>query len=318
MMANRLPSTIYGGGALAVPWRQFISAKGWVGDMTFGPQGASVTVVIDVNWDDLQTALVQLLGISKKSGIGIDRQLPMRHPTFPWLVATRVVRVEGVRFRGFDAKVLAGGAYAAYDIARISVSFEPPLYRMLPNGPGGEWNRWVEYRHNPATEFVVREKGQMVWNDVALGVQNGKSFTAPIGYPLAKTRLQWVWHQVPMDGLFDANNRMPQIENGIGLVNSAAFAGYPAETLLLEGVAPEPQPLPIDAVGDGFWRRGLPPVYYKVTFHMIHFDPPNGGATVGWNLEPYHNGLWYRAGHLSDPATGKFFTYNFPNLFTMN
>ena len=188
-MGTRLPATQYGQ-TIPAAWRQFLSGKGWVGDMKFGPDGASVALQIDTNWDDLDTVVLALLGKAEKSGASIARTLPMRHPRWPNLTCTAVTGVEGVRFRGRSA-ANANGAVAEYDIARLTCLFTQRPYKLLTDAAcaGQEWKRWTQYKGKDTVEMLQRDKGNYVWEE---GPGAGNDYEGPSGQLLAGSRLLWI------------------------------------------------------------------------------------------------------------------------------
>jgi len=290
--------------------------------MSFGPQGVSIVVVIDFAWSDLKQSLLDLLGQSTVAGGAITRKLPHRHPTFPWAVCRRVGNVEGVGWKGKEPKVRAGGATSEYHIARVTASYENVPWRMLEdNQTLREWDRWVIYNQQTSVEYLTREKAGMVWiegpQSIAGGNARNEPFIGPQGQLLPKTALQWQWMEVPFQAVFNSDNRPANIDAGVGKVNSVEFAGYSAETLLLESAAITFTPRPLDLSDPEDWVKGRPAVYCNVTFNMKRFNPPHGGATLGWNLDPDPVRLnWYKTAFSSDLTRGKFETYPFATLFT--
>src|SRR4051812_19495432 len=73
-------------------------------DMHLGPDGVGTGMTIFVYWEDLETALVRLLGYSMRNpetgSPKLIRHLPWQHPYFNQLYVKAVTSVKGMRPQG--------------------------------------------------------------------------------------------------------------------------------------------------------------------------------------------------------------------------
>lgn len=289
---------------LQAAWTQYISKRGWVGDMSFGMNSSHHAFPIDIDWEDLTTVIPNILGYAKKNGTAIARTLPWKHPIFP-MYATKIMGIEGVAWK--DKQQFPDGPFSAYQLARLMVLFETLPFAVRTDfeddEPVPEYERFVEKRLVPSAQFLTRERGAYVYDASAPSGIAGKDVDTGGGGILAlKVGIKLIWHSVPDDGLFtaggiDFGGTPANLLACVGFVNNATFLGYPAGTLLCEAPELEPVTMPVEPdliyTGPPYWAV---PRSWRVTVNLSYFNPePNDGVNLGWGLVPYPaNKKWYK------------------------
>ncbi len=317
------PENIRSETGLNFPWKEYTGRVAWAGDISFAVDRSTATSAMIVNGEDLNEVYPQLCGYSKRIGSGplLFRQLPMRHPRFPWLYCAAVVKTEGWTPEDeANTDVLGKNTlnYANYRFYKLTLQFNAPSYDVGANG-ADEWTRFTTRRREPSAEYITRQKGAFVYGEGSFGV-DGQYFKGSVGQLVAKVRLRWMWWMLPEQGLMNGNQIPVNIENAIGKVNAYDFAGYKAGTLLME--APKytdcdlpVRPLLIKTKSLLTENNGSPfilnpdqidlltaPRAWNVEFSILRFNPPTNGSVYGHNLVPHPtNGLWYLA-HSATPA----------------
>lgn len=317
-------------------WAEYISRSGtspvtiscgWDGQTT-------AQMPIDVNFLDLiatSDLVGDIVGFARRSGgTGIQRQIPMRFPIFPWqhLYAQRISNVLFYQSTG----KLAGpyGPYASWGFARLTVAFSALPFTVLtdqqlaalPGGTaaGAEVKRYVQRKPNPSSEALTRQGGDWTYVEGAAGAPNTLAVPGTVSQGLLKDEITLIWHQVPEDVLFDANLIATKINNVVNGVNNAAYLGYPAGTLLCLAPAFEEQPAPF--VLDTNFAGGKPQRLWKATARLKWFDTTpviggGGATTVGHNCLPWNDNLWYKVASKTGSNT-VYKAVDFTQLFTSN
>lgn len=349
------------GGLNNIPFVEHVPRGQFSGEASFGVDTSQATMVVDIpiasgiaetdQWPIVK-AISQILGYSKKgNNKKISRFLPMRHPLYHWLWATKILSVHPYRpgtllqesagvynlnlgdntvtKYNTDAAPVneKGTGFAAFKAARITILFTTLPYSIYEDadinplsGTAGEFIRYTTREMLPTAQFLVRPVGSLKWVDgpsadsvVATGSQHQM---------VIKTRLRWTWHQVPDIGLFDGSGSdqggfPTYLVDIIGKVNQTSFFGYPIGTLLME--APEfiPINLPCPPAILGLNNK-YPPRAWNVVVNMLHFDPPAGTTNRGHNLLPHSNGLWYKVYNTDDPTKSLYEEGEFQQIFWMN
>ena len=324
-------TTLRNNGWISYPWAEYITRAGVTREAAFSYEGGcQATFVIEVNWEDTVPVIQEILGTARfnRTTGKLDRTLPVRHPEFFWLYASRIASVRPLQW---DLKVrLPYGTCSSYSRSIITIVFTQPKWVMLNDNqidslygaPRQEWRRFVERRPEPAGEMITREGGSFRWVEGggASGPQIGTDFPGPLGQPLGKSIEVLVWERVPQVGLFsDGGLGDPtNVYAAVNKVNDDEFMGWPAETLLL--LPPRFIPLEVptfpSAVGANE-NLGQPAIFYDVELPMLRFDPEPGGATRGHNLAPHTDGKWYKVADKKTGTRGIFLTANFESIFDM-
>jgi hypothetical protein len=273
------------GSDLTIPWREFISVTGSTAVSAWGNDGGSAQMTIDFLFPDRRSFIALVLGFATKGpadGDGyptLQRQLPMRHPDFPWLYASGISDLRGVDWQGKDAGAGAG-PYSDYQVCRATVHFTAPPYRIAADGTvPNEYNRFVLQRTRPSVEFAASDRDYFQFTSGPSYNANSPSFHGSYGLKVGKISLQYTWFGVPDNYLFNSNGLSPAVDNTLGMVNSSTFDGYTAGTLFFEGVEYEPMMFSVDPVGVLGYSPGYPPRGWNVTYTFIYFAP-------GWNTAP--------------------------------
>lgn len=312
-----------GGQTLMVPWAEYVSRSGSTLGMSLGWTGDSqATMTIDVLWEDFENgkAIQGILGYAyqDKATLKLRRYLPMRHPVLNNMAAVRIQSVQGVMWTG-KASGKAYGPHSQYWAARLTVVFQSTTFVMLDDAKidsdyaGSEFYRFVDKRRTPRVEAINREQGSFKWVE---GGGSGPVVNDPIPFGCSQTlvKVQWTWRWlfVPEAYLFDSSGGTPKIDAGLGCVNSAAFGGYPAGTLLLLDAPTEPVPSPIPLPEYPLW---YPQRLFNVNFAISYFKPDKGGSAEGHNLLPWIDGKWYLVKDFNSGARTLYKEYDFAKLF---
>lgn len=242
----------------------------------------------------------------------LHRILPMAHPRFPWLFATKITSLQG---RGPVAKlppdarksqpITAG--FMEYQFWRANVLFEAPQWvvksdadmQSIPLAAGGEFNRYVQVKHKYSVEVQTRRGNNFTYlidNQAGAGQSQfpGQGGAGPanasigdmgINLRIPKAAFIWSWKQVPETYIFKVP---PTFSNGVtvqpgilrpsidgcrGKVNQRGFAGFGPQTLLLNEVETDPEACPIDPRIWGY-PDGTPARTYTVNLHVLYINPP--------------------------------------------
>lgn len=328
---------VQAGSGLAFPWVEFNSRSGSVADISMGPDGVAMGMVMIVFWDDLEEACQALLGYSYRDTdldpVQLGRVLPWRHPYWTQLWCTRIVKVQGLDNRGKDDG-FGDGPFTDYAFARLTLQFTRPPYAILDDldplvnlGLGGrqEWMRYTDRFWTPSIQILSREGMQYKFVEGAAGSPLNRAFPGSVGQKLSKVGLKRTWYQIPEKAVYNSAGFPANLIYSLGdttiqllgCVNNASFFGCAAGTLLYTAVEITPRPLHLPAFLMDIQGESVQ-LQYDVTFHYEYFDPPIGGGgatTHGHNCMPYaKDGLWYK---VASQVGGTLpFPYAvFPNMF---
>lgn len=185
-----------------------------------------------------------------------------------------------------------GNVFPDYKHIQFTVTYESLPYEIVDDNAikptGGvtpdesTWKRYVMKVAKPAGQFVTLNAG--MYKYVA-----GAATTFGISRLLLFCNLQITWYQVPetaVPSLFVnpnliATNTLGALDNTIGKVNSVAFNGFPAGTLLLLGASLQP------------YRSAFGDRIFDVQYVFKYFNPtaPTSNTGHNWILKPT-NGVW--------------------------
>lgn len=345
------PSAYSGATIVSFPAAPDVLSANWAEHVeNWGPSQSSwqwndshAVLVGDIDFLNIPAAVLQFLGFSQQvTGTSqLHRQLPLCHPAFPWMYATKIPSVEP--FAPYTAAVASTTNpeantlpyFTGYRGARMTVQFEALDYVLMTDSTlaaapynGNELYRYVSRHFKGAFETLLLDRGQMKFAETPPG-------PVAVGSGLAKV-LQaaeptLIWRQVPERGLFDSTLVPQNILDCVGMVNEAEFLGYPPGTLLCLPPDFTPSMYP---VSPSYWTgfpTHFPARMFDVTFRFKWFDPPrtnpdlldpNTGQVCnrGHNLVPWTlNFNWFlistdgtlNGKRLYDPA-------DFTKLFRMN
>lgn len=242
----------------------------------FQTDGGSASMDFVLNYDEMQGIVSNILGSVKKSGDGgLERRLPAAHPYYDWLYASKITSIQGISPNG---RLLATGAgvqrqhqifvrdAVTYEKYRISIDFETRPYLVAMDSTiksqqeektwyynvqdhsvkfkdCKEYLRYLDIDCEQNAEFLSSPQGQFKFfrsdglppHETSISNQNGGG----VNIIIAKRKLKFTWFFVPYQVVFQ-----DQISYGLGKVNQYPFYGYPAGSLLLEGVEVKKYPPP--------------------------------------------------------------------------
>ena len=292
-------------------------------DASFGFDESTAVETHDVKFESvrqLSFVIRDILGFSRKEGVKIFRKVPAQHSMFPTMYANKVSRIEFMAPTGKIQGV--GGDASKYRQVRLKVNYATPPYRVVGAEQSGgpetflntagttEDQRYLQpLAYEARTEFVQQKRDMFSWPTGSTAPQAGSPVPEAGGRTITfpKTRMTFLWVQVPDLGLFDSGFSVSKISTKImarvGTVNNASFMGFPRGTLLFEGWTPQPRMLPVDPTVFGQeWEIGDTPLTWDVQLVFSYFEPsPVGthaagpsGTPAGHNLIPAPNFQWYR------------------------
>lgn len=236
-------------------------------ERSFSVDGGKVTRELKIDGDKTawRNAVEDFLGYGTVAVAGgaryITRTTPHAFPPTPWLYAQNVPRLEGLAYRGNHPDDVA-----EYLIDKLTLTYSSLTYDVredadvlctdalsLFNGlPDEGWKlamnghlatRNITRTVKPGAKLLVLNHGSMkfVRADCAptdLGIlMEGIPYVEPVA------EVQYVWHNVPADGVPNARYLVSH-----GCINDEEFDKFPAGTLRLDSA--EPQPMRRDPAGN--------------------------------------------------------------------
>ena len=295
-----------------------------------GSSGNQATVTLQIKPEDLEQCLIDLLGIYKydQSNGYLSRTTPARHPFMPWLRASRVTSVKGMRLTNTStlSTVASGGGspWPTFDHLQVGVLFTQPRYVILNDADTDryfppttasdgityrqEWQRYCTWQQVPSIESLTREAASLKWAEGGgTGPAVGSPFNSPWPRHLQKQDIICRWWFVPaFKALLSSNSTIPpltlgralNLEAGLYHVNDATFRGWPAGTLLFRGWQAEWNEAPYRPDATAL-HEADPSLTLTVDLQFTYFQPPKGSTTEGHNLAPFApagggDGLWYK------------------------
>lgn len=323
-------ATLRMNGWINYPWAEYTTRSGVTREAAFSYEGGcQATFTILINWTDTVPVVLEILGGARynRTTGNLDRTLPVRHPEFDWLYASKITSVKPMRW---DSKLrLPYGTLSGYQYSIITIVFTQPKWTMLSDprldsvwgSPRKEYRRFVERRPEPSGEVLTRKNNTFKWAETgASGPTVGDPINESLGQFLAKSTEVLVWKRVPQVGLF-SNFGFGDPTNVLasqGTVNNAEFLGKPAGTLLL--LPPRFVPLEVPTIPAAVGANenlGQPAIFYDVELPMLYFNPDAGSTTRGHNLAPYPNGKWYKVVDALTETFSLFPQTDFATIFTM-
>ena len=202
----------------------------------FGMDGGSAQIDFIVNRDNLQSFLKNMLGDAKINANGsLNRTIPMAHPEFNWMYASRINSFQGIGAAGISS---SGNTLvsitdtvernipefvALYEKYRISVQFEPRPYLLLTDAQthqyknqthsidtGGnmvvyddyaEYLRYTRIEFEPSAELLPSNNGSFFWHSPELPGGFPQAINAAIGagpkIVVVKNKVKITWFFVP-------------------------------------------------------------------------------------------------------------------------
>ena len=205
-------------------------------DARFGPDGTGIGETMLIRWEDLVTAVKELVGYSwrdtsVKTPDGhnfLRRVLPWQHPYANQLFVKSINSVKGVRMEGTnfsdpedlfsptEAGIGSGthpntGPWTEYRLALLTLSFwRPPYYvrsdEDILDGAGDpqEWLRYVDKKWEQDTQMLSREGSTFTWAAGGPPPPTGSNiFQGSVGQPISKLAVIRRWYEIPEAAIFD-------------------------------------------------------------------------------------------------------------------
>ena len=268
---------------LTMPWAWYSGRDAFAAtDAAFKPDGGRVVRTLLCADTSVPTLVRDILGYAATGGAGngLIRHLPMKDPVYPWLWAQEI---SGVKQINVNAKL--SGNTPVTDGALMTIVFAAPLYDIEADGKA-EYDRFVIKTIKPCASYITLDQGSFEYED---GPNMGTRFNQGPAYLVQEGVIFWRWMYVPEAAIMTVDAIPTKFMDAIGKINSVAFAGQEAGTLLLESAEPIPSVAPVEGGG-----RGAVPRYFDVGIGMRFRNPPKaaGVTTSGWNLAPTRSGLW--------------------------
>jgi len=275
----------------------------------------------------LHTAITIVLGSCKPNGEGgLERQLPVSCPIYPWLTADRISSITGlgrnVVGTFYDNDLYECDpierSFAAYPLYQFNIEFLHQPYALISDGSiqtdsiswydefndtqtktvYREWLRYTDYTVTPQLEVAYAQHGQMAFrvNDES----PPDRFTAS-GYPriaVPQAQIQFNWLQVPFSYIDSATS---YIVDNLGRINFSEWYNWPAGSLLYVGVTVNrryPPPVPEKVVWTGSASYSTEKLCdLSFTFLYTSREPASAAPT------PVNNN-WIASGHNLVPWLG--------------
>lgn len=279
----------------------------------FGQDGGTATMEFEVSRDDLGKILGLVLGQASINANGsLNRVIPMAHPDYPWLYASRIQTIQGLGVNGWDRgdkfiftgfgsvdRTLPAGRIN-YRVYKVVVQFEPRPYLILTdaqthrlaqtqsyfNEAGAEvqfqdyaeYLRFTSVDYEPSSEYLVAQMGSYFLHSRSLQVSPQQVTPTNAGGPkmlVNRNKMIVKWFMVPNQIVNSAHLRL-----GRGKVNFDAwplpaepFFGQENGSLLLEGVKFTPNPGPYPPFSvDPTDRATLTNSYFQSKYVDITFE----------------------------------------------
>lgn len=238
----------------------------------FGIDGGRAQMLLKIPQNYLEPALREALGYCTISGIGLQRDLPLAHPQFPWLFCERISNAQGVSFDkkqdsnntidGVDVELEAEPFpfYARYKHYEMALEFLPRPYAVVKDSQlqrqtiqwwdintaaasplsfevQTEWWRFVELDVQPAGDYLTAAQGAFLFrmnsNPSGFTLQNTAIPSGALKLYVSTKSVKFRWYQVPFSFITSGNSYFDQYA---GRVNQYDFYGYPKGTLLMNNV----------------------------------------------------------------------------------
>ncbi len=250
-------------------YREFTGDDGPSPDLAFSPDNSRITRTLLVGGERLtwQQAREDFLGFAQvvtASGARyISRLVPHSFPFEDWLFARAIPRIEQGGFSQTTSDV------AEYSQMKMQVSYEALTFNILEDAQvlnidslsplfgqpdegaalatGWENSRWITKLPKPGSKLYSLNRGvmQIVGEDInnihpPFVVSQPRPLLEGLPFKEALQDVTYVWSGVPIDGV-------PNILHLVahGCVNDATFDRYPAGTLRLESIEPQPRRDPL-------------------------------------------------------------------------
>ena len=264
---------------------------------SFGPDGGSASMEFIVSRGNIGYVLADILGSAIINANGsLSRVLPLAHPEYNWLYASKITSLQGIGAAGaYDAQNSTlslqddvdrklPSFLAVYEKYKIGVQFETRPYLVLSDAQTwqyaaprshydtqgfqqmfmdyGEYRRFSKMVRTPTAEFLASNNGTFFFQspDLPGGLAQATSATTGAGPQIVvmKSKVVVTWFFVPYRMVTSIN-----IRQASGRINwhseagqAGAFFGFEQGALLFEGIEIAEYPGPFPTSLVNF---GVPP-----------------------------------------------------------
>lgn len=271
---------------------------------TIGEGGSTAMLVAQVRWNSRYDAVLSLLGYqyvdTRAASPRLIRVPPQKHPDWPWLYASRVANITGLKPLRYTSGFTLKGTtpqdlrfVGEYQLARISIMFDPLPFKVgypasVSTVDRMEYHRYISAEVEPYEECLLGQVGTMQYAEGSALAPKNLSFPGTTGLIYGKTLLKVTWWRVPEAWIMDITNGSPiapfkQHDKLVGKVNDAEFWGFPASTLRMKPASLVRYAAPVVST------RSEVEYLYNITFNFEHFDPTrrNSDTYRGHDLLPW-------------------------------
>ena len=293
--------------------------------------GNQAAMHYDIDWADYtNSAFSQIIGYSKAGGVNtagvrvLNRVLPLNHPFFAWMWATRIQQVQPIGPAGMETA--GADPFCEFELARCTIGFQSLPYTVLsdadllaistPAGVPDESLRYVEKLTVSQSETIEVQVGAMSYAEMPAALATPWTVVPARKYQTVdKDVLSWTWHRVAHKYLMTTGTDIPgnlkaarNTVNASTNIGDGSWNGYPPGTLLFKNYKLAPVDAPTSPGSLGLPING-PPREWKVELQFVYFDPMPDPTVVnphrGHNLVPapqLSTPYWYYA--TSNPVNG--------------
>lgn len=222
----------------------------------FGRTGGKASLPLWIAGDDVVPAITRILGSVQRGEDGrLIRGLPLKHPQFPWMVASTISNIQG---HGGEWTVTVSAppvqseslpSFALYPWYLYEVEFEHFPWQVCDDESvqvvettwfdddgveqdtvyAKEYQRFVDVSFEPGIEVVTANYGQQKFRRDDADPPHGYTFPGSPRVYVPKATVIIRWHFVPFDLLLDAQSTLFRYQ---GRINQTAFMGFAAGSLL--------------------------------------------------------------------------------------
>lgn len=249
---------------------------------SFQIDGGSATMNFLVDRANLGNIINDILGSvepgNTQTGM-LKRSLPLAHPQYDWLYATKINNITGIKLDGrelgetynwFNPSQKYVYDFAKYEQYKFEVQFEPRPYLVMSDEDlkiqleekswyynaalaneaffdPKEYLRFTdveikqnaEFLSSPSGQFAFRTQSTAAPHNQPVSNQNGGGINLLVN----KEEVKFTWFFVPYQCSFSEN-----VKSAFGKVNQYDFFGFPKGTLLMVGTEAKRYPPPVPSI----------------------------------------------------------------------
>ena len=219
--------------------------------------GNQAAMHYNIDWADYtNSAFSQIIGYSKAGSINtagvrvLNRVLPLNHPFFAWMWATRIQQVQPIGPAGMETA--GADPFCEFELARCTIGFQSLPYTVLsdadllaistPAGVPDESLRYVEKLTVSQSETIEVQVGAMSYAEMPAALATPWTVVPARKYQTVdKDVLSWTWHRVAHKYLMTTGTDIPgnlkaarNTVNASTNIGDGSWNGYPPGTLLFK------------------------------------------------------------------------------------